>query len=113
MSEVFTLEALQAELDRRYGPLPFEAAGEVFNLRPLLRCSKDERAEVVEALKELDSADENDLTEDDIVAAMKFVLSTVTANGEGKRLTNVLGDDLLSYQILFERWTERTQAGEA
>ncbi|WP_367137893.1 phage tail assembly protein [Saccharothrix sp. HUAS TT1] len=113
MSEVFTLEALEAELDRRYGPLVFEANSERFELRPLLRCPRDERDSVTAALKSLEDVDEADVSEDEIVDAMSYVLRTVTANGRGDKLVQALGDDLLRYQVLFEKWTEKTQAGEA
>lgn len=113
MSEVFTLDALEAELDRRYGPLVFEAKHERFELRPLLRCPREERDSVTAALKSLEDVDETEVGEDEIVGAMAHVLRTVTANGRGDKLVQALGDDLLRYQVLFERWTEKTQVGEA
>lgn len=113
-NNVFTLEALEAEIERQYAPLKFQAGNEEFVLRSLLRVGKKDRDEVMSKLKDLD-ADENaeELNEDEALATVQFVLKTVVADNKGTKLVKVLGDDLLRNMKVLEKWVEATQPGEA
>lgn len=111
-NNVFTLEALEAEIERQYAPLKFQAAGEEFVLRSLLRIGKKDRDAVMEKLKDLETEDE-ELNEDVAFAAVQFVLKTVVADNKGAKLSKVLGDDLLRNMKVLEKWVEATQPGEA
>lgn len=116
MSEVFTLESLHEELENEFAPVQFEAGGDSFVLRNLLRCNKKERQAVIARLKELEAlndADQSEEAEDATLAACQFVLSTVTDDKRGARLLKAIGTDLLVNMKLLERWAERTQPGEA
>ena len=108
---IFTLEDLDAAIEREYAPVKFQAAGEEFTLRSLLRVEKKQRDAVVEKLKELE--DQDDLDEDTALSTVQFVLKSVCADGKGARLVKVLGDDLLRCMKLLSMWTEATQQGEA
>lgn len=116
MSEVFTLESLEEELENEFAPFPFEAGGERFVLRNLLRCDKKERQAAIARLKALESLNDEDQSEeqeDATLSAVQFVLSTVTAERRGAKLLKAIGPDLLINMKLLERWAERTQPGEA
>lgn len=112
MSNAFTLDDLRAEIEQKYAPLVFRAGDEEFSLRPILRLSKTAREAVISRLKELDEAGE-DADEDTTVGAMKYVLEVVTDRGQGRRLVEVLGDELVLLSTLMEKWMEATQVGEA
>lgn len=116
MSNVFTLESLEEEIEREYAPLRFKVGEEEFTLRSLLRVDRNERDQVLDRLRELEKqrdSSEDDLSEDDALDAVQFVLKTVTADDKGDRLTELLGNDLLVNMKILERWTEVTQPGEA
>lgn len=110
MSDVFTLDDLDRTLAENYAPLIFQAGKEKFELRPLLRIGKTERDAISAQLKAL----EGDETDDQkIEEVFDFVLTTVVADGKGARLVEILGTDLLRKKVLFEKWVEKTQPGEA
>lgn len=109
---IFTLEDLDAAIEREYAPLRFQAGGEEFVLRSLLRVEKKQRDAVVEKLKELDDNQE-ELDEDSALSTVQFVLKTVVADNKGAKLLKALGDDLLRCMKVLEKWTEATQPGEA
>lgn len=112
MGNVFTLESLHEELEREYAPLRFQADGTEYVLRSVLRIDKKDRDAVMEQLKELET-EGDEVDEDKALAAVKFVLKTVTSDRKGERLVKLLGDDLLACMKLMEKWTEATQPGEA
>jgi hypothetical protein len=115
MSNVFTLEDLENEIQRKYEPLVFRAGEQDFVLVSLMRVTKKVRAEVQTRLQALgDSEDENaTVSEDDTLETLKFVLSSVTKDNKGRALVKVLGDDLVKYTTLMEQWQKATQPGEA
>jgi tail assembly protein len=123
-NNVFTLDALEDELNTKYAPLVFEIGGESFTLLSLLRTSKARRAKVLEAMKEFGGegdgtvtidTEADDFNEDEMIAALKVVLSNVVEgpDSRGKKLVSLIGDDLLKLMIVMEHWSEATQPGEA
>ncbi|WP_190821959.1 phage tail assembly protein [Saccharopolyspora pogona] len=109
---VFTLDDLDAAIEREYAPLTFQAAGEEFVLRSLLRVEKKRRDAVIAKLKELDDAGD-DIDEDLALSTVQFILKSVTADDRGTKLLKALGDDLLRFMRLLSMWSEATQPGEA
>lgn len=113
MSNVFTLEDIDKSLNDKYAPLVFQAGKTKFQLRQILRLTASEREAVVAKLEALQETPEDDLSEEMIRDTMTFVLTAATADGKGDELIGALDGDLLRMKILFERWMEDTQAGEA
>ena len=115
MSNIFNLESLDEEIEKQYAPLRFQIDGEEIVLRSLLRIPRKDRDAVLERLKTLERDEEADtLDEDEALAAVQFVLSTVAeGQGKGAKLTKALGNDLLRNMKVLEHWTEATQPGEA
>lgn len=112
MTNIFTLDDLDAAIEREYAPLKFQAGDEEFVLRSLLRVEKKSRDAVVKKLKELDS-EGDDVDEATALATVQLILKTVCADNKGARLLKVIGDDLLRCMKLLTMWTEATQPGEA
>lgn len=117
MSDVFTLEDLHKAVDDEYGPLEFKAGKETFKLRQILRLPKGERDAVAERLKSLEPAEgevsEETFDEAEFTATLDFVIMTVVEGGKGARVVEILDGDLLLKKKLFEKWVEKSQAGEA
>jgi tail assembly protein len=118
MSNVFTLESLNEEIEQKYAPLVFQAGDTEFTLVSLLRVDKKVRAAVREKMESLDKGQDEDgkdieTTEDETIEAFKFILKSVTKDNKGSALVRLLGDDLLKYSTLMEHWQEATQSGEA
>lgn len=112
MSNVFTLESLNDELNTKYGPFVFQAGKQKFELPPLLRLPDSERDLAINILKSAEVVQErNDL--DEVKEMLKDLLRVVVRDGKGDALVEVLNNDLLSIQIIIEKWTEKTQPGEA
>lgn len=109
---VFTLADLDESIEREYAPLKFEADGDEFVLRSLLRVDKKQRDSVVSKLKELEDQGE-DVSEETALSTVQFILKTVCADDKGTKLLKALGDDLLRCMKLLTAWTEATQPGEA
>lgn len=113
MTDVFTLADIDKALNDKYAPLVFQAGKKRFELRQILRLSSSEREAVVTKLEGLQETPDDEMTEEMVLDVMSFVLSLVAADGAGPELIEVLGSDLLRMKMLFERWMEDTQAGEA
>jgi hypothetical protein len=115
MSNVFTLESLVEEIEREYAPLKFQAGGEEFVLKSLMRTDRKVRDAVVERLKSLEAAHNSDeaVDEGELLEGIAFVLSSVTEGRKGARLMKVVGEDVLLGMKLLEKWTAATQPGEA
>lgn len=112
MSNVFTLESLNDELNNKYGPFVFQAGKQKFELPPLLRLPETERDRAIDILKTAEEVqDRNDLGE--VKEMLKELLRVVVRDNKGDALAEVLNDDLLSMQIIIEKWTAKTQPGEA
>lgn len=115
MSNIFTLDQLNDEIERKYAPLVFQAGDQEFTLLSLLRVAKKVRAEVQARLEALSKSSDSDETvsEEDTLSTLQFVLSSVTKDNKGRALVRVLGDDLVKYTTLMAKWQEATQPGEA
>lgn len=112
MSNAFTLTDLNKHLESKYRPFEFTSGREKFTLNQVLRLPKETRAVVKAQLEALDEH-KNDLTEDEMLAILKAVISNVMVEDKADRLFDVLDNDLVKVTILFEKWVESTQAGEA
>lgn len=112
MTNEFTLDDLNTTLEKKYGPFVFKAGRETFKLQQVLRLPKEKR-DVVKAQLELLDGNKNDLGEDEMLAVLKAVLENVVEGDKTDRLLDVLGHDLVKLTILFEKWGESTQVGEA
>lgn len=114
MSNVFTLESLEEEIEREYSPLRFQVDGEDIVLRSLLRIPRKERDSVMDKLRTLEGQEDDNPDEDAMLSAVQHVLKTVAETKEqGQKLVSALGNDLLRNMKVLERWTEATQPGEA
>ena len=111
---VFTLDDLDAAIEREYAPLRFRAGDDEFVLRSLMRVSRKEREAVVKKLETLENADDDDsIDETAVIEAVQFVVKTICADNKGAKLVKVVGDDIVRYMKLLAMWTEATQPGEA
>jgi hypothetical protein len=112
MTNEFTLDDLNVALEKKYGPFVFSAGGEKFVLRQVLRLPKNQRDIVKAQLETLDQK-RDELSEDEMLAILKAVVSNVLEGYGADRLFDLLDNDLVKVTVLFEKWVERTQAGEA
>lgn len=112
-NNVFTLDALEEEIEKQYAPLRFQANDEEFVLRSVLRVGKKDRDAVMDKLKAMEGQDEEELNEDEALQTVQFILKTVTADNKGNKLVKALGDDILKNMKVLEKWVEATQPGEA
>lgn len=110
---IFTLEALEEELERSFAPLVFRVGDEEFVLQNLIRVNKKDREAVQETLARMDLENAADLDEDELVAAMHQLLKAVCKDGKGEKLVKLLGDDIAKLQVLLDKWAKATQPGEA
>lgn len=111
MTNAFTLEDLNKALAEKYQPWVFQAGREKFSLKQVLSLPKEQRQEVKAMLEKLQ--DTEGLDEDTVLAILKAVLEHVVEGGKTDKLLAVLDYDLAKISILFEKWTESTQVGEA
>lgn len=114
-NNVFTLEALDEEIERKYAPFKFSAGEEDFTLVSLLRVDGKVRKAVMDRMKQLDNSEESDddFDEEKTVSDLQFVLSSVTKDRKGGRLVKAVGPELLRLMTLLRKWQEATQPGEA
>ncbi len=112
-NNVWTLDAMREELENEYAPMTIDIGREEIVLQSLMRIDKLDRDAVIERMREMEGDDENDLSEDETIEAVKFITRRVTADGKAERLIRALGDDLLLYMKVMQKWQEATQPGEA
>lgn len=121
MANVFKLDDIRAEAERRYTPTQIELEdGTVVELRALLRLGKKERSEVLATVDEINGLQDED--EDDDTAAGKVadivakIIETVAT--KPKKLLEALDHEdpavraHLHMQVL-SAWMGNTQLGEA
>jgi len=123
MPNVFTLEDLESAIEREYAPLTFKIGEDEFVLQSLLRVDKKIREAVIDRLNALDKTGEvgpdgktiesSEPSEDDTLAAVQFVLKSVTKGPGGPKLVRLLGNDLIRNMTLMRKWSEATRPGEA
>jgi len=126
MSNIFTLDSLREETERRYAPLVVELSdGSSVELKSLLRLRKKERDEVVEALNALsDYEDDPDDDEDEAIQAWSDLATDacgriyrIIVKGSTKKLFADLDDDDPTikanlYTALLNHWVSESQLGE-
>lgn len=111
MSNVFTLDDLNAELENRYAPFVFKPAEDKeFVLLSLIRVDKKVRKEVQQRLE---SINDEGTDEDQVIEALEFALAAVTQDKKGAALVRYLAHDLAKLMIILETWQKVTQPGEA
>ena len=107
-----TLDDLLAAAENMYGS--YDVEGKDFNvkLRPLLRLSKAERAELTAATdSEMKDEDGNS---PDYLDTLRTWVRIVADNEVGaERLIEQIGDRLDAFKLLQDRWSEKSQPGEA
>lgn len=118
MSNTITLDDLDAAVENQFAPLRFNSGSEEFVLRNVVRLSAKERETVLEALRTVEELrdvqpDAGQVDVERVVSALETILKNITADGKGARLLKALGGDLTRCQVLFMKWVEVTQAGEA
>lgn len=114
MSNVYTLDNLKQDLDKKYVAVEIEVGdGQSVVLRNLMRLSKDDRAKVVgaiQSLEELDTKTPEGL--DQLVKNLKAAIGVI-AEKNGKILTDQIGDDIGLLMEIWNLWQNATQLGEA
>lgn len=112
MSNVFTLESLRDELETKYGSFVFQAGKQKFELPPLLRLPESERDVAFDLIRSSDEVQESgDLKEMQVL--FENLIRVLTRDGKGDALLDIVDHDLLAMQVLIQKWTEKTQPGEA
>lgn len=112
MSNAFTLDDLNNALEKKYAPFVFQAGRQKFTLIQILRLPKEQRDIVRAQLQTLDDQ-KDELNEEQVKAVLKAVLDHVVQDGKSDALLEVLNNDLVKLTILFEKWVESSQVGEA
>lgn len=112
MTNAFTLDDINQVLEDKYAPFVFQHGREKFTLKPILRLPKDARQTVRAQLQVLEDGKEN-MEEDEILDILKSIVAEVTDENKAERLFEILDNDLVKVTVLFEKWLEKTQAGEA
>lgn len=132
-SNQFNLDNLRRELEAEYAPMKVEVGEETYVLQSLMRISKERRKAVIEHFKALEAdtpEDESgekeegkvevdlaslDVDEENVLIAVKGILSNVVQGpeGRGRQFVELLGDDMMLHMRLLEKWTKATQPGEA
>ncbi len=108
----YTLDELRAEVERDYAPLTVTLSdGTECTLKHMLRLPSKVRIQVVETLKKMEPADDEDADLDVTVDAAIQVLKLVCDNGP--RLVKELDGDAAITMKLLERWVSATSVGEA
>lgn len=111
MSNAFTLDDLNKALVDKYQPFLFQAGKEKFSLKQVLSLPKEQRDIVKSMLEKLQA--NKDVDEDVAMAILKAILEYVVADNKTDRLLEVLENDIAKVSILFEKWAESSQVGEA
>lgn len=109
MTNVYTLADLKKSLDTKYRPI--EIDGVV--LRNVMRLNGEERKKVVAIGEELKTDDENEQDPDEMLDAIKRLVTLVAEGNGGKKLADAIGDDLALGMEILNVWNEATQPGEA
>jgi hypothetical protein len=112
MSNAFTLDDLNQALEKKYGPFVFTAGKQSFTMVQVLRLPKENR-DIVRAQLESLETNKDELDESQIFAILKAVLDHVVLDNKSDALVEVLDNDLVKLTILFEKWVESSQVGEA
>jgi hypothetical protein len=112
MTNAFTLDDLNVALEKKYGPFVFQSGRQKFTMVQILRLPKEQRQTVRAHLEVLESK-KDELSEDEILSLLKAILDYVVQDGKSDALMEVLDQDLVKLTVLFEKWIESSQVGEA
>lgn len=107
-----TLDDLLEAAESMYGS--YDITDFDVKLRPLLRITKAERDELTTLTETKKDADGNDLPAADYLDVLRAWLMIVADNKVGaEKLIVAIGDRLDAFKILQDRWSEKSQSGEA
>lgn len=112
MGNVYSLVDLKADIEKEFAPLEIELGRGKVLIRNVLRLSKDERTEVLGAIKKF-SGEAASEDVDEMFDAIRTVLRVCSEGGKGDALVTAIGDDLALAMKIMNLWTEATQPGEA
>lgn len=112
MSNAFTLDDLNKALETKYAPFVFQHGREKFVLQQVLRLPKDVR-KIVQAQLQVLQDKQGELEEDEVLAILKAVIDNVLDGHKADKLFDILDNDLAKVTVLFEKWVESSQPGEA
>lgn len=112
MTNAFTLDDLNAALEKKYAPFVFQSGKEKFVMSQILRLPEEKR-EIVKAQLMLLEDKKDDLSEGEVRAILGAVVENVLTSGKSERLFEILDNDLVKITLLFEKWVESSQPGEA
>lgn len=117
-NNIFTLDAMRAEIEKEFAPFQIEVDGEKLTLRNLLRVPKNRRDEVYGLLDELSAAQESDegtlsVTEKSAQIALKIIPLVADKEKLARTLVERIEDDLALTLRLFNVWMESTQPGNS
>lgn len=113
MSNVYTLDNLRSEMDKKYAPVEIDLGkGEPVVLHNLMRLDSKRRQAVQEAIASIQNQDE-DTDADEALEGVKTVIGLVADDNKGKALNDAIGDDVGLAMHILELWSEATQPGEA
>lgn len=108
MANTFSLDDIITAAEKKYGSLDNEEFG--VKLLPVLRLSSAERKELAALSKEDDDAVEDR----DYLEVMQGWLRIVADNKVGaEKMIEAIGDRLDVLKEIQDRWSEKTQSGEA
>jgi hypothetical protein len=117
MSNVFSLDALRAEVDEEFVPFKVTLAdGSEVVLRSLIRLSDKTREAVLaalDALKGTQGDSEGESTGVDKMAEAATKIVELVADSNGKKLVREIDGDLATLLHVIKKWMETTQLGEA
>lgn len=119
MSNVFTLDALRADIEREFAPVRIALSdAESVVLRNLMRLAKKERDQVLALLTELEpltTAEASDASTMERVADIAGQILALVSDDKtlGRKLLGSVKDDVTLVLRLFQKWMEATQPGEA
>lgn len=106
----FTLEDLKSTVEKKYAPVFIETSDETFELKNLMQLPEKPRNAVIELTEVFD---EDDLTLDKQIETFRKILELVEANGKGKALLDLVGDNTALLLEISTLWMENSQVGEA
>ncbi len=124
MSNVFTLDALREETINKYAPTKIELPdGSSVELKSILRLKKKAREEVLAAVEDINSNEEDEEDEDSLDEWSELVVESVSkvfrliASSPRKLIAELEHDDpqvkASLYTAVLTKWIGNSQLGEA
>lgn len=116
MSNTFTLDDIRAAADKKYGstdiPLDEERTLHLVNV---LQLPKEDRKKLKAVQSDLDAekAEENDDEDAQVEMLRNAIRIIAKEKALAEELFTALGDNLAYLAVIFDRYTEGTEAGEA